>query len=632
MFLTESKMTLRSAIVLWISVLLLSGPAYAESGKIHNKILLFKYAEYDRLGNNIEDFFDSVHLNYDSFVLGNGSTKGGWTLNSNGTDYWLEEDLNSTKRIYIIQDDEQFYNVIIFPGRYTHDLLDAVEKGYESDLVVNHKFLVISQFYGIGIPPYYGLSCQGSEVCNSSWDLNKSDTDIVLNIRNVPFEKHCVNYTYTTPFEFKGRSATVSELITTESREDGEARSIAYLIEYEKGSRIYHQNRPVEGFEYMLYPIILKYSPSTHLMLGRPVRINGKLFFDTTDYETWIEDSYTFGSTTTAMLVSRKFANASEREILLTMRLSGEPIYDIKFANVPIKEFNVSSQTMSNLLTFKVNMKSNSTKYLEIRYGDSPYFLLPNGFVANKISTNKYVVDGPDNIDTIQLRTTFDEIEVYEDERLKSFGWSLNTTTGMVMITSNFSKPHTYRFNNTKLGEEGSDTDGDGLTDSEEVQIYQTDPLNSDTDGDGLTDSEEINNLIFLEIKTNPRKQDTDTDGLLDGEEIKIGTNPRKQDTDTDGLLDGEEVHLFNTDPLNPDSDGDGLTDYGEISIFDTDPLNSDTDGDGIFDGWEVKSFLDPVVNDSIEEKNMTYLKEYNYVINPYGKFIYQTFCIFKHN
>jgi len=37
------------------------------------------------------------------------------------------------------------------------------------------------------------------------------------------------------------------------------------------------------------------------------------------------------------------------------------------------------------------------------------------------------------------------------------------------------------------------DTDGDGLSDGEEVNTYNTDPTNPDTDGDGLNDGEEVN-------------------------------------------------------------------------------------------------------------------------------------------
>lgn len=37
------------------------------------------------------------------------------------------------------------------------------------------------------------------------------------------------------------------------------------------------------------------------------------------------------------------------------------------------------------------------------------------------------------------------------------------------------------------------DSDGDGLSDSEEVLIHNTDPNNPDSDGDGLSDGEEVN-------------------------------------------------------------------------------------------------------------------------------------------
>ena len=38
------------------------------------------------------------------------------------------------------------------------------------------------------------------------------------------------------------------------------------------------------------------------------------------------------------------------------------------------------------------------------------------------------------------------------------------------------------------------DDDNDGLTDDEEINVYQTNPLRADTDGDGLADGAEIAN------------------------------------------------------------------------------------------------------------------------------------------
>jgi hypothetical protein len=66
------------------------------------------------------------------------------------------------------------------------------------------------------------------------------------------------------------------------------------------------------------------------------------------------------------------------------------------------------------------------------------------------------------------------------------------------------------------------DTDGDGLTDRQEAEIYGTDPFNADTDGDGLSDRDEV--VTWL---TDPRNADTDGDGFSDGEEVANGYNPR---------------------------------------------------------------------------------------------------------
>ncbi len=101
-----------------------------------------------------------------------------------------------------------------------------------------------------------------------------------------------------------------------------------------------------------------------------------------------------------------------------------------------------------------------------------------------------------------------------------------------------------------------------------------------DSDGDGISDDDEIN-----KYHTDPHKADTDGDGLNDFQEIYVyRTDPNKQDTDGDGLFDGEEVLKYGTDPLSWDSDGDGLADGYEVNILHTNPKNHDTDGDGIWD------------------------------------------------
>ena len=64
------------------------------------------------------------------------------------------------------------------------------------------------------------------------------------------------------------------------------------------------------------------------------------------------------------------------------------------------------------------------------------------------------------------------------------------------------------------------DKDIDGLDDDREVSIG-TDPNNWDSDGDELSDGDEV--TIW---KTNPLNPDTDGDTFLDGAEIKNGYNP----------------------------------------------------------------------------------------------------------
>ena len=89
---------------------------------------------------------------------------------------------------------------------------------------------------------------------------------------------------------------------------------------------------------------------------------------------------------------------------------------------------------------------------------------------------------------------------------------------------------------------------------------------------------------------------DSDGDGLTDAEELVLGTDPHNPDTDDDSLMDGEEVKKYKTDPLNPDTDYDGLRDGAEVYDYKTNPLERDTDQGGVADGHEViEDFTNPL-------------------------------------
>lgn len=76
-----------------------------------------------------------------------------------------------------------------------------------------------------------------------------------------------------------------------------------------------------------------------------------------------------------------------------------------------------------------------------------------------------------------------------------------------------------------------NDPDMDTLTTTDE-QARGTDPLLADTDGDGLTDSEEVNTHL-----TDPLAADSDADGMNDAAELAAGTNP---------LLNGSVLRITN--------------------------------------------------------------------------------------
>lgn len=149
-----------------------------------------------------------------------------------------------------------------------------------------------------------------------------------------------------------------------------------------------------------------------------------------------------------------------------------------------------------------------------------------------------------------------------------------------------------------KTNPNSTDTDEDTLPDNEEINIHGTSPIKTDTDDDGLTDPYEVNTVHAGGFKTKANNPDTDGGGLKDGEELNLyNTKPWMQDSDGDGLTDFDEVRLRATNPNNNDTDKDGLLDGDEVNVYHTDPLNDDTDGDGVSDGVEVHDCsTDPLI------------------------------------
>jgi hypothetical protein len=124
-----------------------------------------------------------------------------------------------------------------------------------------------------------------------------------------------------------------------------------------------------------------------------------------------------------------------------------------------------------------------------------------------------------------------------------------------------------------------ADSDRDGIPDYIEKTNPPLDPNNrydamSDYDGDGIVMADEV-----LRYKTDPFLADTDGDGLSDGEEVRRGSNPKLEDTDEDGVPDGEDNCPAVPNPDQRDTDGDGSGDA-------CDP--DDLDGDKVIDAKDL--------------------------------------------
>jgi len=90
------------------------------------------------------------------------------------------------------------------------------------------------------------------------------------------------------------------------------------------------------------------------------------------------------------------------------------------------------------------------------------------------------------------------------------------------------------------------DDDIDGLTNQEEKSLGLL-TNNRDSDGDGLSDGNEVKTY-----NTKPTVEDSDEDGLKDGEEITRGLNPNDPDTDLDGQRDNVDPDPLYTPTLPP--------------------------------------------------------------------------------
>jgi uncharacterized repeat protein (TIGR02543 family) len=148
-----------------------------------------------------------------------------------------------------------------------------------------------------------------------------------------------------------------------------------------------------------------------------------------------------------------------------------------------------------------------------------------------------------------------------------------------------------------------ADDDEDGLTNFQEIVETGTNPALPDTDGDGANDNRDAFPLDPAETLDTDHDGigdnadlDDDGDGYSDTDEINLyHTNPKRADSDGDGLSDPAEIETHHTNPNVADGDNDGLRDGEEVNTQHTNPLVGDSDGDGFLDGYEVLTGKSPL-------------------------------------
>lgn len=117
------------------------------------------------------------------------------------------------------------------------------------------------------------------------------------------------------------------------------------------------------------------------------------------------------------------------------------------------------------------------------------------------------------------------------------------------------------------------DTDGAGVDDGTEVNTDHTDPNNPDDDLTADPDADGLITRVELRLLTNPLAADSDGDWISDGEEV--GEDPEAPaDFDADGAIDA----------LDDDSDADAVADAIETGDEDLETPVPDSDGDGTND------------------------------------------------
>ncbi len=181
-----------------------------------------------------------------------------------------------------------------------------------------------------------------------------------------------------------------------------------------------------------------------------------------------------------------------------------------------------------------IHLQTGKTKTLTVSSAGS--FRLPEYHLQIKdIGSSTFYVDENNKITSFTIG--FPSKKTFEFNNPLSKGKKQFNDSNNDGLSDRFKK-------NNNLDINKKDTDGDGLTDYNEVMLYGTNPKKKDKEivTAVLHDPSVLGDVAdTLALDDNPYR-DTDNDGVSDLVEYYLGTDYTKQDTDGDGLNDGYEL------------------------------------------------------------------------------------------
>jgi hypothetical protein len=147
------------------------------------------------------------------------------------------------------------------------------------------------------------------------------------------------------------------------------------------------------------------------------------------------------------------------------------------------------------------------------------------------------------------------------------------------------------------------DADGDGICDAGDTCPNLFGQIGSPCDD---ANPYTVNDLIDANCSCTGFALDSDGDGLTDQDEVEIYfTDPFEDDTDSDGLSDWAEVFESLTSPILADTDGDGCSDLLEYAKLcpDSPPCGEpacvgDVNSDGVINTGDLNTLLSSVRSD----------------------------------